>query len=696
MSLSPDLLPTRNHTDHFHKTHPFSENQDLLQFVKGVGPLLAQKFSKKNIHTIYDLLYFFPRTYRIKKRISNISQLEHGQYAVVEGEIFSKNTQGRYRSTYTITLQINNDHFVLIKYFKLPYRGFFDSLEIGQTVKIFGIVRLYKNQFEFHHPEFLTANDQEEIVPVYSEIEGISQKKIRNLISKVFEQINNHIDDFLPNEIREKFQLLSLLESLKDIHQPKRNSPESYLHYQSDAQKRLIFEEFFQMQLYLSLRKLKLKDNESIPLICEEKITNQFRQSLPFQWTESQKNVFEEIQQDLKKAKAMRRLIQGDVGCGKTVVAFQACCYAIESGMQVAFMSPTEILSEQHFQQAKKWMSSLGFNIQLLTAQTKNKKSVLSQLESGECQLCIGTQSLIQEKVKFKNLGLIVIDEQHRFGVDQRFQLLEKGQSPHCLMLTATPIPRTLAMTLYSDLDISTIKDKPKGRLPVITKQSNKRGAVFSFLEKEVLSGGQAYVVYPLVEESEKVYLKDAVLQFEKLKTSFPKIQWGLLHGKMNDSEKSQIIQDFIHKKIQVLVTTTVIEVGLDVSNANVMVIEHGERFGLSQLHQLRGRVGRGTSKSYCIIILGKNSSKEAFMRAKIMESTQDGFLIAEEDLKLRGAGNMMGTKQSGHFQFHIANMYRDVDILKQSKKAVHLLTDKDPSLETYPQLKKILSPFKV
>lgn len=651
-----------------------------LQYIKGVGPRLAEKFKQKKINTIEDLLYFYPRTYRDQRLVDDIKQLSPGQYAVVQGEVFHKKIQRRFKGKklYIIVLRTNKNAFFSIKYFKLPFKGFFDSMEIGQKLKIGGWVYFYNKEPEFHHPEFY--QECEKVLPVYSEIEGVSQRKIRQIIHAIFEKISipDLHENNLPNWIRRDFDLMTSVESLKDIHQPQ-YSPELYLKYQAPSQKTLIFEEFFKLQLDLALKKLKLKKNLSHPMQCEGQLVSKLKSLIPFHLTSAQVRVFNEIKKDLEQPYPMQRLIQGDVGSGKTLVAFQACLHAFESGFQSALMSPTEILSEQHFKNAKILLEPLNVNVQLLTSKIKNKK-ILDQIKQGVVDLCIGTHALIQDQVEFNKLGLVIIDEQHRFGVHQRQRLFQKSSFfPHYLVMTATPIPRTLAMALYGDLDISIIDELPQGRPPILTKKTKKRKDVFLFLEREVLKGRQAYVVYPLVEESENIDLKNAIEQFEKLKQVFPLIRWGLLHGRMSFDEKSQIMSKFIKNEIQVLVTTTVVEVGMDVPNATVMIVEHSERFGLSQLHQLRGRIGRSVHKSYCILIYENKISKESLIRLKAMENIKDGFHLSEEDLKLRGAGEFLGVRQSGFMHFKLAHLIRDIEIQKQAKRAVQIFIDKDP-----------------
>ena len=667
-----------------------------LRYVKGVGPKLSEKFEKKFLTTVFDLLHYYPRTYKSQRTVENFENLQKGQYAVVEGEVFHKKIQRRRSLSplYIIVLRNGRGDFFSFKYFKLPFRGFFDSIEIGQRIKAGGEVRFFDRELEFHHPEFFLKSDKDEgLLAVYPEIEGVSQKKIRKVIveilNKLFSSQNIESFEVLPQWLRKEFHLMTGLTALKDIHQPQ-GRESSYFYFQSESQKTLIFGEFFNLQLHLALRKLKIQKTSALRLSADGALGQRFIDSLPFDLTTAQKKVFEEIKQDLKKPYPMKRLIQGDVGSGKTITAFQACLHAVSAGGQTALMAPTEILAHQHFQKAKNWLEPLGVRVEILTSKIKNKKNILSKIAQGECDLCLGTHALIQEGVQFKNLVLSIVDEQHRFGVHQRQKLTNQGveEEPHCLVMTATPIPRTLAMTLYGDLDISIIDEMPRGRKPVITKKTKKRMEVFSFLEKEVLKGRQGYVVYPLVEKSEKIDLKNAVEQFEKLSSAFSSVKWGLIHGRLSADEKLQIMNQFKAGKIQILVTTTVVEVGVDVPNASVMVVEHSERFGLSQLHQLRGRIGRGAHQSYCVLIYSNSASKESLLRLKAMENISDGFVLAEEDLKIRGAGEFLGTKQSGLSHFKMANLSRDAEILRQSARAAQLFIDRDPYFKNKEHLR--------
>ncbi len=460
-----------------------------------------------------------------------------------------------------------------------------------------------------------------------------------------------------------------------------------FLKFEAPAQKRVIFDELFLMELHLAHKRQGIEKEKSKAIHSKGVLAAQLKSSLEFELTAAQIRSYDEIIKDLKKGHPMHRLVQGDVGSGKTLVAFMAAAFAAEVNIQTALMVPTEILAEQHFQTAVKRLEPLGIKVALLTGHTKPKEreKILAELKSGTVQVVIGTHALIQEDVSFASLGLVIIDEQHRFGVEQRTKLRGKGLAPHFLVMTATPIPRTLAMTVYGDLDVSVIDEMPKGRIPIVTRKTfqSKLPAVRGFILDHVKQGRQAYIVYPLIEESETMDLKNAIEEFEKIKIDFPDHQVGLLHGKMKAQEKDDIMNRFRRGEIHVLVSTTVIEVGVDVPNANIMVIEHAERFGLSQLHQLRGRVGRGAFKSYCVLVLGYALSEEATRRAEIMERTNDGFKIAEADLEMRGPGEFMGTRQSGLPGFKMANLVRDLKILMQAREAAFELAAQDPQLKT-------------
>ncbi len=681
------------------KPKPVLNADTPLRYLKGVGPQLAAVFQKKNIQTLKHLINWYPRTYQSQKAVHDFSLLSNGAQVTLYGYIAQKKviTTSSKRRIYEIIIQTPSE-WIACKYFRLPYRSYFDGLKINQKVKVSGRVGFYHNQPELHHPDIFPLHKEEEhtdqLIPIYTELEKISQHKIKKIIDStltVLEQDSNFVEDPLPLSIRKENQLIDKLSALKQIHQPIVKYAQDYLSFQSPAQKRLIFEEFFLLQLYLGLKKAGFKKQHIQPMNQHSTLINQIKKSLPFELTSAQKKVLNEICQDLSKNTPMYRLIQGDVGCGKTIVALLACCQVIENGFQCAIMTPTEILSEQHYQNMSTLLKPYNVEIVLLTGKTKTreKKTILEKLKTGVANLCIGTHALIQESVQFHKMGLVIIDEQHRFGVHQRGRLKEKGYQPHFLVMTATPIPRSLAMTVYGDLDVSVIDEMPPGRKTIITKKTthSNRYKVLDFLKNEIQTGRQAYIVYPLVKESEHIDLKNAIEEYEQLKKIFPDFQIGLLHGQMNATEKQTIMSQFVEGTTQILVSTTIIEVGVDVANASVMIVENAERFGLSQLHQLRGRIGRGSYKSYCILILSKKASKEALQRVSIMETTQDGFKIAEADLELRGPGEFLGIKQSGISEFKIANLIRDIKILQQAKKSAFQMIQQDPFL-AHPNLK--------
>ena len=671
-----------------------------LQYLKGVGPKLAEIFAKRNIHNLNDLIHWCPRVYRDQRIIDDFTGLQPGSYVTMYGEVVRKKVFRPYVSKgrggkrmYEMVISTAGG-WITCKYFRLPYRGYFDNIAMDQKVKIVGRITFYKNRPEFHHPDIYPFNPTEKqediIVPVYTEIEKISQNKIRKIINTAFSFLKENPDflnsDPLPQQLKEENKLIDKISALEQIHQPPHQFIDDYLKFRSPAQKRLIFDEFFFLQLYMGLKKTGLEKDKAYPMSSMYSLSQQLKKSLPFQLTNAQERVLKEIETDLQNTFPMHRLIQGDVGCGKTIVSLLTCCQVIENHFQCAIMAPTEILAEQHYQNAQKFLEPLGIKVTLLTGKTRTreKRNILEKLISGYTSLCIGTHALIQESVQFKKLGLVIIDEQHRFGVHQRSLLKKKGVHPHFLVMTATPIPRSLAMTLYGDLDVSVIDEMPLGRKPVLTRKTyhSKRDKVWAFVENQVQKGRQAYIVYPLVEESEHIDMKNAMEEYENLKTRFPNFTLGLIHGRLNFFEKQEEMSRFVNGQTQILVSTTVIEVGVDVPNASMMVVENAERFGLSQLHQLRGRVGRGEHKSYCVLILSGGFSKEALSRLSIMEQTSDGFKIAEADLKIRGPGEFLGTKQSGLPEFKVANLVRDGQILQMAKTAASQVIKKDPYLE--------------
>ncbi len=659
-----------------------------IQFVKGIGPKLGDLFRRKGILRVQDLIEFFPRTYEDRRAVRHIQSLVPDQLVSIKARILKVRSMflGKSkRKMYEVVLGDTTGR-ISCKFFRVPYRGYFERFEPNSEVRVIGKVLFYRGTKEFHHPDIHPVNEAEEndndLIPIYTELEGLSSARVARLIQAV---IGMPILETLPQWVRDKYGLMGLGPALREIHDPPIEQGDQYLQFKAPAQTRIIFDEFFLIELHLAIKRAGIEREKATPILAEGEWPAKLRASLEFTLTDAQERAFTEISADLQKPHPMHRLVQGDVGSGKTLVALMAAAFAAEAGEQTALMVPTEILAEQHYQNSKKRLEPLGMKVALLTSACKNKEreKILEGLITGEIHLVIGTHALIQDDVDFKNLSLVVVDEQHRFGVEQRNKLKRKGLSPHFLVMTATPIPRTLAMTVYGDLDVSIIDELPKGRQPIITRKTfqSKHHLVMGFVRDQLVTGRQAYIVYPLVEESETMDLKNAIEEFEKIKIEFPEFTVGLLHGRMKSAEKDEVMKAFRAGTIHILVATTVIEVGVDVPNANIMVIEHSERFGLSQLHQLRGRVGRGAHKSYCVLVLGYALSEEAAKRAEIMEQTNDGFKIAEADLEMRGPGEFLGTRQSGLPGFRMANLVRDVKILQHAREAAFKLIDEDPTL---------------
>lgn len=660
-----------------------------IQFLKGVGPKIAALFEQKGIYSVGDLLQWYPRGYLDCRAVRDIASLKENDFISIKAHIH-KISSYRYQQRLLHDIFVKDESGeIRCRFFRTPYRGYFSRFEKNKKVQVIGKVVNFRDKLEFHHPEIRdwedSINQEDRLIPIYSEIGFLSQKQIIKLIGLVIDSLSkDHSFETLPKEVIKKYHLESKLNSLKYIHQPPKDFGIEYIHSKSPYHRRLIFEEFFWFVFNVSLRKKNLMNCKGPQFLMNKMdLYESFLKTLSFKLTQGQQNVLSDIVNDFKKPYPMNRLLQGDVGCGKTVVAIAAALLAIEEGYQVSFMVPTEILADQHFLSAKKLLTPLGISVEILKGQLKSqeKERILSELKLGKIQLCIGTHALIQSEVEFAKLGLVIIDEQHRFGVIQRKLLKEKGEEPHFLIMTATPIPRTLALTVYGDLDLSIIPELPQGRHPVLTRHvlEEQREKVSQFLKDQLKKGRQAYIVYPLVEESEKIQLKNAHDEFVKWQNKLEDFHLALLHGQMSSEEKQTIMSSFRRGEIQVLVTTTVIEVGVDVPNANLMIIENVERFGLSQLHQLRGRVGRGAYPSYCVLMQGSSHSKESYERAKILVETIDGFKIAEADLKLRGPGEFLGVRQSGLSGFKIANLIRDESILNEAREASFSL---DPIME--------------
>lgn len=667
-----------------------------VQYLKGVGPKMSARLATKKIKTIDDLLYFLPRTYEDRREIKKISKLETDKVQTVQAKVIRKEFS-RWGKKKILKVEVTDNTSVLTaKWFKGRMAHLLDTFKEGTSVIFTGNIFFNYNEKVMIHPDYeiLDGSESEDllnfkrIVPIYSETEGLYQKYIRKVINKALEQYSRYVFSPIPSSICQKRSLININEALHSVHFPGNNeSPKIYIAAKSAAHHRLIYDEFFFFQLGMAIKKSGRVIDQGIAFYTDGSLLSKFYSSLPFDLTSAQKRVIDEIHDDLRSSVAMNRLLQGDVGSGKTLVAMSAIITVCENNYQAALMAPTEILAKQHYATISRWAANLGIQVVLLTGGHTNsgKNEILEKIRTGEANIIIGTHALIQEAVDFKKLGFVVVDEQHRFGVIQRANLRSKGINADVLVMTATPIPRTLAMTVYGDLDVSVIDEMPPGKKPVqtILMSESKRRSVYSLIESELSKGNQVFIVYPLIEQSEKLDLKDASNMAEHLqKDVFPGYRIGLIHGKMKEKEKDEVMRQFQENIISILVSTTVVEVGIDVPRASLMIIEHAERFGLSQLHQLRGRVGRRDIPSKCILIADYKVSADARKRLKVMESTTDGFLLAEEDMAIRGPGDFLGTRQSGLPDFRIASIIRDARILDEAKEDAFEIISRDPLLE--------------
>ena len=679
-----------------------------IEFLKGVGPNRAKLLnSELKISTFKDLLFQFPFRYIDKTSYHKISEIQSINSEIqIIGKISDLKEVGIGKKKRLVAKFIDDTGIIELVWFKTN-RWLIDSIKLNTKYIAYGKLNSYNGKHSIAHPELELYNNENvkkrtKLTAVYPSTEllnkrGITNKVIRNLIEELLIALNNKIDENLPTYLKEKFNLLARREALIIIHKP-RNLDEL-----RKAIYRLKFEEIFFLQIRLIKKNINRKEKikgYKFKVIGEE-FDKFFKNHLSFELTNAQKRVLKEIRRDLGSGAQMNRLLQGDVGSGKTIVAFMSALIAIGNGFQACIMTPTEILSHQHYNKFIDICKILNINVKTLTGSSKAryKKEVKESLIKGEVDLLIGTHALIYDGVDFKNLGIAIIDEQHKFGVAQRSKLWHKNKlPPHVLIMTATPIPRTLAMSAYGDLDMSVIDELPPGRKDIKTiHQSNRdRLKLIDFLKDEINKGRQIYVVYPLIKESEKLDFKDLLDGYESFSRDFPmpKYQLSIVHGKMKNEDKDYEMQRFIENKTQILVSTTVIEVGVDIPNATVMVIESAERFGLSQLHQLRGRVGRGSHKSYCFLITGNKQTKESKIRMETMVSTNDGFIIAEKDLELRGPGNIMGTQQSGEMPLRITNLIGDSKLIQKIRLLVEKILEKDPKL-TNPNNSLILSYLK-
>jgi ATP-dependent DNA helicase RecG len=685
-----------------------------VKYLKGVGPQRAATFADRGIHTVADLLLYLPFRYEDRVRFNQIEEIAPGGTYTIHGAVadagIARFTRGRGAIFHLVIRDSTGS--LACKFFHGAYMQ--GRFRIGQAMVVHGKadldprrpgrIEMINPQCELLGADTTDSTEMGRIVPIYEAIGNVSSRVLRRIIYGALQNLSAVPLDALPASLLARYGFPSRADALRFVHFPPADVPlEPLNQFCSPAHRRLIFEELFLYQLSLALRR---KEGERRPGISfrvrEARVREALKRILPFKPTEAQKRVLAEIAADLEKPTSMHRLLQGDVGSGKTIVALEAATIVLENGYQAALMAPTEILAVQHFLSARRIFAASGYDVELLISglQGQKKQGVLERMRTGKARFVVGTHALLEDPAGFARLGLVIVDEQHRFGVLQRKRLMEKGAAPDVLVMTATPIPRTLALTLYGDLDVSVIDQMPPGRTPIETRWSAPEHlpGVWDFVAREVGRGRQVYVVYPVIEQSKsneaQLSLKSAIVEYERLRKSvFPRIRVGLLHGRMKSEEKEQVMEAFRRGDLQVLVSTTVIEVGVDVPNATIMVIEHAERFGLSQLHQLRGRIGRGGEKSTCLLVAPKHVSDDARERLETMVATNDGFAIADADLRLRGPGEFFGTRQHGSLGFHIANPLRDRELLELARQEAFSLLENPEEEEERLRLFQTLDP---
>lgn len=662
----------------------------------GVGPTIAMLLKQCNIYSIQDLLFHLPYRYQDRTRITPIRDLRANDWSVISGQICKTEVKPGKRSTFVCSIDDKTGLFAL-RFFNFNTHHI-QSLKVGRLIRAFGEVREFSNTLSMIHPDYQLLDSEgiccveETLTPIYSTTQGLSQARLRQLIKRVLTEHQKELDEmeWMTNEERHRQGFHPIRLAIEQLHHP---SPETSLHSLEEghhpALRRLVFDELLAEHLSMRFARLQRASLIARALPPQTPLIEQFLSRLPFRLTSAQHRVFNDIHHDLIQHKPMLRLVQGDVGSGKTVIAALAALQAIGNGCQVAFMAPTDILSEQHAHTLQRWFEPLNIRIDRLSGKmgAKARKKTLEALSNHDCQLVIGTHALFQANVSYACLGLVIIDEQHRFGVAQRLLLQQKGHQdqycPHQLLMTATPIPRTLAMTQFAHLDVSSIDELPPGRTPITTAvlNQNKRDDLIGRVQHAIERGRQAYWVCTLIDESETRQCQAATVRAEQLRLQLPTLRVGLIHGRMKASEKEETMAAFKQGDIQILVATTVIEVGVDVANASLMIIENAERLGLSQLHQLRGRVGRGSAQSHCLLLYQAPLSQHSHERLRIMRETCDGFLIAEKDLELRGSGEVLGTRQTGYRSFKVANLPRDKALLPLLANTATRLLRHDPEL---------------
>lgn len=654
-----------------------------VQFIKGVGPKRAKILEEASIATLNDLVYFLPSRYEDRTKIVPIEKLLADEFQLAKGNVKSLGlfrTPGGMR---IFKMKIEDGSGILeCLWFNQPFMKRY--FKVGDEVILYGKAKLFKN-FQMANPEYEIISSEKDklihtqrIVPKYPEKKSVSSRFLRSIIFKALEKFSNSFKETLPVNLRAKYKLADIKFAVNNIH-----FPESFNNL-SMAYRRLIFEEFFLLEIAIALQKKEIKSADGISHKISQ-LYEKFKNNLPYKLTKGQLKAVSDIEADMKSGRSMNRLLEGDVGSGKTVVCSHALILSVANGYQAAIMAPTEILARQHYFTLSELFMKFNLNLRLLTSSTsKNEKEdIKNALKNGNCDIVIGTHALLEEDINFKKLGVVVVDEQHKFGVSQRALIREKGGNPDVLIMTATPIPRSLALTIYGELDISVMRDKPPGRAVVRTYwvEESRREKVYSFLKEEIKKGRQIYIVYPRIEKDENSEIKAAEDMYEKLKNNeFKDFKIGLIHGRLSSEEKEKVFSSFKNHKIDILVSTIVIEVGIDIENASCMVIENAERFGLAQLHQLRGRVGRGEYDSYCILI-SNPKSKEAALRIKALTESKDGFDIAEADLEMRGQGEFFGTKQHGLPEIRFGNIVSDSEILEEARREAFFIVGVDPDL---------------
>ncbi|MGC9372286.1 MAG: ATP-dependent DNA helicase RecG [Thermovirgaceae bacterium] len=667
-----------------------------VRFLKGVGPVRAEKLARLGIETVEDLLWHFPRRYEDRRQLTPLASLEQGRYHSILARIVSIEKRRTKRRNMSLTVALLTDGTSLAQAVWFNRKGLDKILQPGSRASFYGKAESWRGVLQISNPEFEVLDENESpentgaIVPVYPGTQGLFQRWIRETVRRTLELVKEKLEDVLPGQTIEKHGFLPFPEAVSQMHFPEDEK------LWREARRRLAFEEFFFLQLAFGIRRNRYEEDSRGPVLeGNGRMTQAFLHDiLPFSLTPAQEKVFGEIRCDISRAVPMNRLLQGDVGSGKTVVAVMFLLCAVDAGCQAALMAPTEILARQHYENIRDWFDALGLEVVLLSGSLpqKEKNDALERIASGGVNVVVGTHALLEDDVRFSRLGAVVVDEQHRFGVLQRNRLSAKGEHPHVLVMTATPIPRTLTLSVYGDLSVSVIDELPPGRKDVLTQSVPGAGKrkLLGFLKRAQEAGRQVYWVCPLIEENEDLSVPSAERRHDQLAGLFGSDRVGLLHGRLPGRDKEKIMESFARNEISLLVATTVIEVGIDIPNATVMVIEEAHRFGLSQLHQLRGRIGRGGDRGYCFL-LGDPATEDGKARIEAMCETKDGFRIAEKDLELRGPGEVCGLRQHGVTDFRVANLIKDRELLERAREEAFELIGKDPGLENHGRLKSAL-----